>query len=229
MQSASLNYRQRLGAWVKDRLVRNPAALKIDCEGLDLFIVRDVITADESRQIIDLMEQHMAPSGLLGPTDDPDFRTSHSSNPDPQHPVMKLLETRLHEVVGIQPELGETVQGQRYHVGQQFKAHFDWLATDQPYWPLEERSGGQRTWTAMMFLNEPEAGGHTTFPEVGVSVRPRTGNLLVWNNLTPEGEENKLSMHCGSPVTAGVKYVVTKWYRERPWVAHPPGEGHVHY
>lgn len=215
--AAADNYRVRIGAWVKNRLLRNPDALKIEAEGLDLFIVRNVLSGDEAQQIIDLMEPNMEPSALLGDTSDADFRTSYSANPDPDHPIMHLLEKRIEAVVGIQPELGETVQGQRYHQGQQFKPHYDWLARNEDYWAAEYQSGGQRTWTAMMFLNEPEAGGHTVFTKANISVRPRLGNLLVWNNLTVDGWENELSMHCGSPVTAGVKYIVTKWYRERPW------------
>ena len=46
-----------------------------------------------------------------------------------------------------------------------------------------ERTGGQRTWTAMVFLNVPGDGGETCFPGVGVKVTPRLGNLLIWNNM----------------------------------------------
>ena len=28
---------------------------------------------------------------------------------------------------------------------------------------------------------------------------------------------NDFSKHQGSPVEAGIKYVITKWFRERPW------------
>jgi hypothetical protein len=34
--------------------------------------------------------------------------------------------------------------------------------------------------------------------------------------FAPDGDLNRNSMHQGSPVMAGTKYVVTKWYRERP-------------
>ena len=79
------------------------------------------------------------------------------------------------------------------------------------------RCGGQRTWTAMIFLNEPEGGGETAFPKVGIKVTPRTGNMLVWNNLNIIGEPNYFSLHEGQPVSAGTKYIITKWHRERPW------------
>ena len=66
-----------------------------------------------------------------------------------------------------------------------------------------ERTGGQRTWTAMVFLNTPDGGGQTNFPEAGIKVSPVTGNLLAWNNLDALGEPNRKSLHQGMPVTAG--------------------------
>ena len=223
MTVATQPYRARIGAWVKARLLRNPQALRIDCEGLDLFVVQNVLSRPECERLIALIDRHLTPSTVVGPQPDPDYRTSHSGNPPWDHPLIVALEERIHSVVGIQRELGEALQGQRYQAGQQFKPHWDYFLPDQPYWPAEERAGGQRTWSAMMYLNEPEAGGHTIFTEIGVSVRPRAGNLLVWNNLTPDGEPNILSKHQGSPVEAGVKYVITKWHRERPWVPLPEG------
>lgn len=223
MSETADNYRARIGAWVKARLLRNPNALKIDAEGLDLFVVRDVADPQLCEALIRLIDSDLVPSGLMGPTDDKDFRTSKTSNPHPDDPLVKQLEQRIHEVIGIQAELGEYVQGQRYEVGQQFKPHWDWFDPAASYWPTQLKCGGQRTWTAMLFLNEPEAGGHTIFTEASVTVRPRAGNLLVWNNLDAAGEINERSKHQGSPVEAGIKYVITKWFRERTWKPLPAG------
>jgi prolyl 4-hydroxylase len=119
--------------------------------------------------------------------------------------------------MGIDEAHGETIQGQRYAVGQRFKCHHDFFYTSEPYWPEQERTGGQRTWTVMVFLNEPQAGGQTEFPKAKVKISPKAGNLLAWNNLDALGEPNELSLHQGLPVEAGLKYIITKWYRERPW------------
>ena len=221
MSNAAINYRTRLGAWLNARLARNPKALRIDAEGLDLFIVRDVLEPEHCDGLMQLIDSDLTPSLLMSHTDDPEFRTSKTCNLHPEEPLVKLLESRIQEVMGIQPELGETAQGQRYEVGQQFKPHYDWFDVHAQYWPEQVDCGGQRTWTAMLFLNEPAAGGHTIFTEAQVPVRPRAGNLLVWNNLTADGEPNPRSMHQGSPVGAGTKYVITKWYRERAWKPLP--------
>ncbi|MGH6781513.1 MAG: 2OG-Fe(II) oxygenase, partial [Sphingomonadaceae bacterium] len=86
------------------------------------------------------------------------------------------------------------------------------------YWPEMEARGGQRSWTAMIYLNVSEGGGETVFPAAGVTIAPHAGLLLAWNNMGADGAPNLLTLHAGQPVTAGTKYIVTKWFRERHWV-----------
>ncbi|HEY0028021.1 MAG TPA: 2OG-Fe(II) oxygenase [Allosphingosinicella sp.] len=222
-------YRMQIGAWVKDRMKRTPNTIQIPAQGLDIFVVRDFLGKAECDQVIDKIDQDRVPSGLLAATPDPEFRTSESCNLRLADRINQLVETKITALTGIRPAQGETIQGQRYAVGQQFKPHHDFFYKSEPYWPEQEKSGGQRTWTAMVFLNEPEAGGQTFFPKANVRVTPRTGNLLLWNNLDAYGEPNPYSLHTGMPVEAGTKYVITKWYRERDWSwwkmnnAKPPG------
>ena len=83
-----------------------------------------------------------------------------------------------------------------------------------------ERSGGQRTWTAMVYLNDVDEGGATWFPKAGIRVTPRRGLLLAWNNMKPDGSPNDQTLHEGMPVVEGVKYIVTKWFREGFWVSY---------
>ena len=45
-------------------------------------------------------------------------------------PVVQDLEARLHALNAIDPAHGEPVQGQRYLVGQEFKAHTDYFEPD---------------------------------------------------------------------------------------------------
>jgi prolyl 4-hydroxylase len=210
-------YRMQIGDYVKGRLARTPGAFKVPALGLDIFIVRDFLTGEECRQVIELIDKDRVPSGLLADSPDPEFRTSESCNLRLTDPINILVERKINGLTGIDPRHGETIQGQRYAKGQQFKEHHDFFYTSEPYWPEQERQGGQRTWTAMIFLNEPEGGGQTFFPHANVRVTPRTGNLLAWNNLNAFGQPNTFSLHTGCPVEGGVKYIITKWYRERPW------------
>jgi prolyl 4-hydroxylase len=217
IDEATAYYRMQVGAYVRDRLLTMPDTMKLPATGLDIFVIRNFLTKDECNRVIALIDKDRQPSQLLAESPDPEFRTSESCNLRVTDRINQEVEQKINSLMGLQPEHGETIQGQRYAVGQQFKEHHDFFYTSEPYWPAQEREGGQRTWTAMIFLNEPEAGGQTAFPKAGIRVTPRTGNLLAWNNLDEYGEPNMYSLHTGLPVEAGVKYVITKWYRERPW------------
>ncbi|MEC9150909.1 MAG: oxygenase, partial [Pseudomonadota bacterium] len=46
---------------------------------------------------------------------------------------------------------------------------------------------------------------------------PEVGKLLCWNNRRPDQRENPNTIHHGMKVRRGRKYVITKWYREKPW------------
>lgn len=210
-------YRASVGAEVSRRLSATPGAMKLPAASLDIFVVRDFLLAPECDGLIAMIDAGRQPSKLLSHSDDPEFRTSESCNLDPKHPTIKGIEAKIERLFGIDFPYGETIQGQRYAPGQQFKPHHDFFFTTEDYWPAQEAAGGQRTWTAMMFLNAVEEGGQTFFPKAGVRVTPRRGNLLAWNNLDAGGWPNDASLHQGMPVVAGVKYVITKWFRERRW------------
>ena len=215
-------YRAALGEYVRNRLSRTPNTFRLPVQQADLFVVRDFLSPEECEGVIAQIDANRFPSGVLSDAPDYSYRTSESSNLNKEDPLIAAIEDRISKVMGIQPELGETVQGQRYAVGQEFKPHHDFFYTDQKYYLKEAQTGGQRTWTAMIFLNEPESGGQTAFPELDLKITPRTGNLFAWNNMNAAGEPNTFTLHQGCPVVAGVKYIITKWYRERPWVT-PPG------
>jgi prolyl 4-hydroxylase len=217
--TTAADYKVRIGIEVGARLQANPDAVKIPSYDLDIFVVRAFLDDSDCARLIEMIDANRVPSQLLRQTGDKEFRTSESCNMEPGDPFVRSIEDKLTALTGIEPSHGETLQGQRYAVGQRFKPHHDFFHDDQAYWPEMERTGGQRTWTAMVFLNEPEGGGETDFAKAGIRVTPQTGNLLIWNNMNVIGVPNAFSIHEGCPVTAGTKYIFTKWYRERPWLA----------
>ena len=145
------------------------------------------------------------------------YRTSYSGDVDPHDPFVKKLNRRLDDLMGIDPSFGETIQGQRYMPGQEFKPHHDWFHPNTSYWKFETGRGGQRAYTAMVYLNEVEEGGTTDFVELAMSIEAKPGALLIWNNTDLDGIPNHNTIHAGRPVVKGVKYVLTKWYRAQKW------------
>ena len=77
--------------------------------------------------------------------------------------------------------------------------------------------GGQRITTALAYLNDVDAGGATDFPEIGISIKPNKGDVVIFNNCI-EGttEIHPKSLHAGSPVISGEKWAVNLWFREKP-------------
>jgi prolyl 4-hydroxylase len=215
--ATALTRRAAIGATVRAKLDSTPAARKIPKDRLEAYVVPDFLTPSDCEALMRQIDAGKMPSGLLAPHPDPDYRTSESCNLNPGDPLVASVQARIDALMGIEEPYGETMQGQRYAVGQQFKPHHDFFHTNQSYWQSQKTIGGQRTWTVMGFLNVPEAGGQTMFPKAGLRITPAAGYLLLWNNLGVDGEPNEHSLHQGMPVEAGVKYVFTKWYRERPW------------
>jgi prolyl 4-hydroxylase len=210
-------YLWEIGEVVRKTLAKRPNVFQVPATGLEIFVVRDFLSAKECSGLIERIDSDLKPSGLLADDPDPEFRTSQTCELSPSDPLVRFVDNKIASFMGMDREFAETLQGQRYAIGQQFKPHHDFFYTDQPYWPAQEKVGGQRTWTAMAFLNDVEAGGQTFFERAGVRITPKAGNLLMWNNLDLAGEPNTYSLHQGMPVTAGVKYIVTKWFRGRRW------------
>ncbi|MXP30056.1 2OG-Fe(II) oxygenase [Porphyrobacter algicida] len=208
---------RRIGASVRARLEGDPGVYKIPSDRAEIFAVGDFLTPVECERFVRIIDVVARPSELHDTSYASKFRTSYSGNFDPHDPFVKGVSRRIDDLLGINSICGETIQGQRYLPGQEFKAHNDWFYTDQPYWKGEQKRGGQRSWTAMAFLNEVEEGGHTFFSEIGASIEPKPGVLLVWNNAKPDGTPNLDTLHAGTPVIKGMKYVLTKWYRTRKW------------
>src|SRR4051794_24703062 len=105
-------YRMQIGAWVRDRLLRTPLALKIPAPNLDLFVVRDFLNPRECAALIRLIDADRQPSGLLASIPDPEFRTSESCNLKAAHPTVRTVEHKISQLMGIDPAQGETIQGQ---------------------------------------------------------------------------------------------------------------------
>jgi prolyl 4-hydroxylase len=207
----------RVGRAVCARLDGFPGAQRIAGLNLDMYIVHDFLSADECTQLMALIDAGAKPSTLLTPGNNDGTRTSHTCRLSSGDPLVAEVERRICDRLGLPLSHSETVQGQRYAAGQQFKMHNDYFAGGQPYSATVASEGGQRTWTSMVFLNDPEAGGCTNFPRAGVKVRPAARALLVWNNNDRQGLSNPYTHHEGMVVEAGTKYILTKWFREREW------------
>lgn len=198
-------------------ILSHPGVQRVPTPRVTLFIRRGFLSPALCTRIMERIDAKRRPSTISDSNGDHYFRTSETCDLDPDDDAVAELESALHAFLGLDPAHGERVQGQRYAVGQEFKAHTDYFEPTGIDYERYCGKAGQRTWTAMLYLNEPEAGGATRFKVIDKTVQPETGKLLCWSNLRPDGTPNPSTLHHAMKVRAGTKYVVTKWFRERPW------------
>jgi len=199
------------------RLTGQPGVRRVPHPKIELFTLPDFLPGELCDALIALIEVSRRPSTIADPNGDDYFRTSETCDLDPRHPLVADIRRRLSQLIGISETCGEPLQGQRYAPGQEFKAHTDTFNPGGADYFLNCAEAGQRSWTAMLYLNEPEDGGATRFKSIAKTIQPETGKLILWNNLLPDGSPNDATLHQGMKVRRGTKYVLTQWYRQHPF------------
>ena len=130
-----------------------------------------------------------------------------------ENEACKRVEARLAKLLSWPVINGEGLQVLHYLPGAEYQPHHDYFdPAKSGTVPIVAR-GGQRVASIVMYLNSPEKGGGTTFPDVGVEVGPVKGNAVFFSYDRPHPSTKTL--HGGAPVIAGEKWVATKWLRER--------------
>jgi prolyl 4-hydroxylase len=188
---------------------------RVPSRKLELFIVRNFLDEPTCAALIGLIDEKRRPSEIADDVGIANFRTSETCDLDWRIPIVGEVDRKIGELLGLPLAASEPIQGQRYAPGQEFRAHTDTFEPGGYDYLVHTADTGQRTWTAMIYLNEPEDGGATRFKTIGKTVQPERGKLLAWNNLLPDGRPNPATLHQGMKVRRGTKYIVTKWFRER--------------
>jgi prolyl 4-hydroxylase len=142
-------------------------------------------------------------------------RTSSTSALTNEDPITREINKRISDELGVPEENGETMQGQLYEIGQEFKNHNDYFGGDSYY--NHCLYSGQRTYTFMIYLNDVEEGGETDFPTLEKTFTPKKGMAVIWRNSEGQTTENPATLHAGKPVIQGKKVIITKWFRENKW------------
>jgi prolyl 4-hydroxylase len=127
-------------------------------------------------------------------------------------PLIRRIEQRIAALLQWPVDKGEGLQVLRYRPGEQYRPHFDYFDPALPGSAVVLERGGQRVGTLLIYLNHPEAGGATVFPDVQLEVAPIKGHALFFGYDRPDPAT--CTLHGGAPVTAGEKWVSTKWLRE---------------
>ena len=133
-----------------------------------------------------------------------------------ESPLCQRIEARIAALLNWPVVNGEGLQVLHYRPGAEYKPHHDYFDPAQPGMAAVLARGGQRVGTLVIYLNTPDQGGGTTFPDVGLEVGPIKGNAVFFSYDRPQAATR--SLHGGAPVLAGEKWVATKWLRAGEFV-----------
>lgn len=141
-----------------------------------------------------------------------DIRTSYGMfYSKAENTVISTIEERMSKLVDWPVANGEALQVLRYAVGAEYKPHNDYFSSEDPSQASNINRGGNRIATILTYLNDVPAGGGTIFPEMGIEVRPKKGMAIFFGYTACN--QSTMSLHGGSPVVSGEKWVAVKWLR----------------
>jgi prolyl 4-hydroxylase len=188
-----------------------------------IVLFGNLLSPEECDRMIELSRDKLERSSVVnaetGAYDIHPHRTSRGTYFNRgENELIRRIEARIAELVQFPLENGEPIQVLHYEPGGEYKPHFDYFDPKQPGNEQVLTQGGQRVATLVMYLNDVGAGGSTVFPEVGIDVLPRRGNAVYFAYCTENGVLDPRSLHGGSPVGSGEKWIATKWIRERAYV-----------
>jgi prolyl 4-hydroxylase len=133
--------------------------------------------------------------------------------------VLEALELCISRVSGMPALNGEFLQILRYRTGEEFRPHVDYFNASGAGAYQSLADGGQRVQTVLIYLNDDYGGGCTSFPRLQMDVKGRRGDMLHFHNVAADGLGHKDSLHAGLPVTAGEKWLLSKWIRSDSYPA----------
>lgn len=195
-----------------------PPVARSLCERPRIAVIDRLFSADECRLLMASAQPFLRDSQTIDPaTGQPlaiAIRTSSDAQIDPvlESSALRVAQLRMAAAAGIDLPHAEHLTILRYAPGQEYRPHRDYLpsaaiARDHPH-------AGDRARTICVYLNTVAAGGTTTFPVPGLRIDPIPGRAVIFDNLTSDGRPDPDSLHAGTPVEAGEKWLATLWIRQ---------------
>jgi len=186
-----------------------------------VVVFGELLSDDECTQLMALAEPRLARSETVdNATGGSEVNAARTSDgmffERGEHALIRTIEARIAALLGWPVENGEGLQILRYRPGAEYRPHHDYFDPVHAGTPRILERGGQRVGTLVMYLNTPTGGGATTFPEVGLEVAPLRGNAVFFSY--DRAHASTKTLHGGAPVTAGEKWVATKWLRQGVFV-----------
>lgn len=186
-----------------------------------VVVFGDLLSEEECDGIVALASKRLARSETVASSSDgSEVNAARTSDgmffERGESDLIHRVETRIATLLRWPMDHGEGLQVLRYRPGAEYQPHYDYFDPAHVSTPNILKRGGQRVATLVIYLNTPAAGGSTIFPDIGLDVAPVKGNAVFFSYDRPHPSTQTL--HGGSPVIDGEKWVATKWLRQGVFV-----------
>lgn len=190
-----------------------------------LFLyVSGLINEDEAEQLTNMAKKRgLVRSPVVMPdlqqNGISDVRTSTTSFlKRSENAVLYCVERRIATITGGSVGHFEPPQIVHYDVGEFYGAHYDFFDPDSLLQD-QHRLMGQRVVSTLVYLNDVEQGGTTSFPRLRMKIKPIKGDALLWWNVDGINQlADNRTLHSGDPVTKGEKWALSIWQREKDFL-----------
>lgn len=184
-----------------------------------VLVLDNVLSTDECDTLVSLAQTKLKRSTVVDPVTGKEINIAERSSSGTffsvnETPFIARLDQRIAEIMQKPVENGEGLQILHYRTGGEYRPHFDYFPSDDPGSQPHLKRGGQRVSTMVIYLCAVDDGGGTNFPEIGLTVVPKKGAAVYFENCNPVGLVDPLTLHAGMPVLAGEKWIATKWMRQ---------------
>ena len=179
-------------------------------------LTTNVVDGHLASQMIEIARPQLVVGLMTGDTEGSPSRgrmCDVSHFPHDVSPTVRAIVEAMTSATHLEARLAERLQVIRYTVGGEYRAHYDSYDPGSESGRRSMSRLGQCTHTALLYLNGEFSGGATVFPELSLRVRPTAGSVLMFENCRPGSMfRDSRSLHAGTLVEAGEKWVAALWF-----------------
>ncbi|WP_042168658.1 2OG-Fe(II) oxygenase [Paenibacillus gorillae] len=173
-----------------------------------VVVLGNVLSHEECDELIYNSREQLQHSKIVGDHVGNPIRTSSGVFCE-QNETIRRIEKRFSQIMNIPIEHGDGLQVLLYTPGQEYQPHYDFFSESS------RASANNRISTLVMYLNDVEEGGETAFPMLNISIFPNKGMAVYFEYFYNDHELNDYTLHAGTPVIKGEKWVATMWMRRQ--------------
>ena len=188
------------------------------CANPIIYVVKRFLSDEECKAFIEVGKDKVERSTVISDGEHEVHASRTSYNcwvPHDANEIVHESSKRFSILAKMPINNAEQYQLVFYGPGNEYKPHFDAFDKNTEEGRNNWFPGGQRVLTALAYLNDVEEGGETDFPDVGVSIKPNKGDVVIFHNcIEGTSDIHPKALHGGSPVIKGEKWAVNLWFRQ---------------